>query len=122
MSVAINSLLGFFRFILRLVVGVKTIFPSVTLNTSRSIDQLLFTGEKRVARRTYIELQFICSRAGFKTVSARAGNCNLLIFRMNFRLQSNTPLKLPQQSIRFSAKIKHFVSIFIELCRYWMVP
>lgn len=55
------------------------------VNASGGINQFLFSGKKRVTFRTNFNLQvFAHCRARLKTMSARTGNGNFVVFRMYF--------------------------------------
>jgi hypothetical protein len=56
---------------------------SESLNPAGSVDQLLFTGEERVAGRTDLGIYFRLGRTGFKSVAAKALDRNINIFWVN---------------------------------------
>lgn len=56
------------------------------VNATGGVNQFLFSGKKRVTFRANFDVQIIAHRrACLKTVTARAGNGDVLIIRMYFR-------------------------------------
>src|SRR2546421_8296204 len=64
--------------------GSLAIAPIESIHASRGVYQLLLAGKERVARRTNFHVQIaLLRRTRLKSLAARAGDCDFVIFRMN---------------------------------------
>ena len=62
------------------------VLPVVFLDTTRRVNQLLLTREKRVTVRAYLKAQIPGGGSRLERVAAHAGNNGSLVFRMDSRL------------------------------------
>ena len=74
--------------ILFLSLGVLT---TESLNTTGSIDKLLFAGEEGMALGANFHVYDFVGRACGECIPTGTGNCQFVVLRMNFRFQFNLP-------------------------------
>jgi hypothetical protein len=81
------------------------------LDSSCRIDQLLLSGEKRMAGRAHLQPDIRFGRTGFKFVSAGAGYQNFVVFgvdsfsHFNLILWAHSILSCPRKTITISSGI-----------------
>jgi hypothetical protein len=73
------------------VLFIQTVFFAETINSSSGINQLLSTGEKRVAIGTNLNPDFFHGRFGLKTVAAGTRDRRFIILWMYLRFHIITP-------------------------------
>src|SRR5579862_6597165 len=69
----------------------QAVLAPEALDATGGVDQLLLSGEERMARRTDVHVQFLLRRTRLEGIAAGANRHRLLVHRVNVRSHGWTP-------------------------------